>query len=56
MALIQNDVIQNYIETNNVQFMQLPDSNFEVIKTLQYYEYESELSTNPQSSPELVIL
>ncbi|XP_022181768.1 uncharacterized protein LOC111041703 isoform X2 [Myzus persicae] len=49
-ALVQNDVIQNYIETNNVQFMQLPDSSCEVIRTLQYYE--SRLLTSPWSFPE----
>lgn len=37
--------------------MQLPDSNCEIITTLQYYEYESGLLTNPsQSFPEHVIL
>lgn len=37
--------------------MQLPDSSCEVITTLQYYEYESELLSNtPQSFPEHVIL
>lgn len=51
-ALVQNDVIQNYIETNNVQFMQLPDSSCEVIRTLQYYE--SRLLTSPWSFPEHV--
>ncbi|XP_027853101.2 uncharacterized protein LOC114131946 isoform X1 [Aphis gossypii] len=49
-ALVQNDVIQNYIETNDVQFMQLPDSSCEVIRTLQYYE--SRLLTSPWSIPE----
>ncbi|XP_060834779.1 uncharacterized protein LOC132917847 isoform X2 [Rhopalosiphum padi] len=49
-ALVQNDVIQNYIETNDVQFMQLPDSSCEVIRTLQYYE--SRLLTSPWSFPE----
>lgn len=51
-ALVQNDVIQNYIETNDVQFMQLPDSSCEVIRTLQYYE--SRLLTSPWSIPEHV--
>ncbi|XP_025422798.1 uncharacterized protein LOC112692360 isoform X2 [Sipha flava] len=49
-TLVQNDVIQNYIDTNDVQFMQLPDSSCEVIRTLQYYE--SGLLTSPWSFPE----
>lgn len=52
-ALVQNDVIQDYIETNNVQFMQLPDSSCEVIRTLQYYE--SRILTNSRTFPECVI-
>ncbi|VVC40366.1 Hypothetical protein CINCED_3A013631 [Cinara cedri] len=46
-VLVQNDVIQNYIETNDVQSMQLPESSCEVSRTLQYYE--SALLTNPWS-------
>lgn len=53
-GLVQNDIIQNYIETNDVQSMQLPDPNCEISRTLQYYE--SALLTNPWSFSQHVTL